>query len=146
MTGVKSTFGVIITEDEINTFQAIASDWYNRTKTHYTPEYWVPIQWAQRLTVKALQNEYITEPRRAHHLLYVSCGIPICTLSLDQKRYVTKIFLTPTTRFFITMWDKITVKFQCFFTLLRGMCFMAFPPVVKALHHLCTTGFGVLWY
>ncbi|TPP60810.1 Bestrophin [Fasciola gigantica] len=67
---VKNTFGVIITKDEINAFQSIASDWYTRTKTHYTPEYWVPIQWAQRLTIKALQSEYITEPRRAYHLIY----------------------------------------------------------------------------
>ncbi|VDP70700.1 unnamed protein product [Echinostoma caproni] len=91
---VRRTFGELITEEEINTFQSIASDWYERTKTRYTPEYWVPIQWAQRLTVKALQCEYIPEPKRAYHLLNVrsvTTFVPRCrqlNRFRDQLQYL----------------------------------------------------------
>ncbi|KAH8858683.1 Bestrophin-1 [Schistosoma japonicum] len=48
---------------EISSFERIAADWFRRTKTNYTPEYWIPIQWAQRLTLKALESGYITDPK-----------------------------------------------------------------------------------
>ncbi|CAH8588431.1 unnamed protein product [Schistosoma guineensis] len=64
---VKSSFGVLITEKEISSFERIAADWFRRTKTNYTPEYWVPIQWAQRLTLKALQSGYIDDPKVAFY-------------------------------------------------------------------------------
>ncbi|KAH8858685.1 Bestrophin-1 [Schistosoma japonicum] len=64
---VKSSFGVLITETEISSFERIAADWFRRTKTNYTPEYWIPIQWAQRLTLKALESGYITDPKVAFY-------------------------------------------------------------------------------
>ncbi|CAH8607614.1 unnamed protein product [Heterobilharzia americana] len=64
---VKSSFGVLITESEITSFERIAADWFRRTKTNYTPEYWIPIQWAQRLTLKALDSGYITDPKVAFY-------------------------------------------------------------------------------
>ncbi|TGZ66291.1 hypothetical protein CRM22_005403 [Opisthorchis felineus] len=68
-TKVKQTFGILITENEIAAFQNIASDFYRRNKTKYVPEYWIPIQWAQRLTLKALQKGYIFELKRANEIL-----------------------------------------------------------------------------
>ncbi|CAH8607809.1 unnamed protein product [Schistosoma rodhaini] len=64
---VKSSFGVLITEKEISSFERIAADWFRRTKTNYTPEYWIPIQWAQRITLKALQSGYIDDPKVAFY-------------------------------------------------------------------------------
>ncbi|CAH8862747.1 unnamed protein product [Trichobilharzia szidati] len=64
---VKSSFGVLITEAEISSFERIAADWFKRTKTNYTPEYWIPIQWAQRLTLKALDSGYISDPKVAFY-------------------------------------------------------------------------------
>ncbi|KAF5406139.1 Bestrophin [Paragonimus heterotremus] len=66
---VQRTFGLLITENEIATFQQIANSWFRRYKTNYIPEYWIPIQWAQRLTLKALQSGYIFEPRRATYII-----------------------------------------------------------------------------
>ncbi|OON22566.1 hypothetical protein X801_01533 [Opisthorchis viverrini] len=65
----KQTFGILITENEIAAFQNIASDFYRRNKTKYVPEYWIPIQWAQRLTLKSLQKGYIFELKRANEIL-----------------------------------------------------------------------------
>ncbi|CAH8529505.1 unnamed protein product [Schistosoma turkestanicum] len=64
---VKNSFGVLITETEISSFERIAADWFRRTKTNYTPEYWIPIQWAQRLTLKALDSGYISDPKVAFY-------------------------------------------------------------------------------
>ncbi|VDQ16047.1 unnamed protein product [Trichobilharzia regenti] len=69
---VKGSFGVLITEAEISSFERIAADWFKRTKTNYTPEYWIPIQWAQRLTLKALDSGYISDPKVAFYTVEVS--------------------------------------------------------------------------
>ncbi|CAL8104269.1 unnamed protein product [Calicophoron daubneyi] len=66
---VKRTFGIIITKDEIDAFERTAIECYRRTKTKYTPEYWIPIQWAQRLALKALQNGYILDPKTAYIII-----------------------------------------------------------------------------
>ncbi|KAA0188501.1 Bestrophin [Fasciolopsis buskii] len=66
---VKRTFGIIITEAEIEAFQRTAVECYRRTKTKYTPEYWIPIQWAQRLVLKALQSGYILDPKTAYYII-----------------------------------------------------------------------------
>ncbi|CAL8104255.1 unnamed protein product [Calicophoron daubneyi] len=66
---VERTFGKLITEDEIQTFVDIATNSYARTKCKYTPEYWVPIQWAQRVIFNALQAGYITDPKVAFQLI-----------------------------------------------------------------------------
>ena len=69
---VKRTFGMIITETEIAAFQRTAVECYRRTKTKYTPEYWIPIQWAQRLILKSLYAGYILDPKTAYYLIDVS--------------------------------------------------------------------------
>ncbi|TGZ66276.1 hypothetical protein CRM22_005402 [Opisthorchis felineus] len=66
---VKRTFGMIITEAEIAAFQRTAIECFRRTKTKYTPEYWIPIQWAQRLILKALYSGYILDPKTAYYLI-----------------------------------------------------------------------------
>ncbi|CAL8104260.1 unnamed protein product [Calicophoron daubneyi] len=63
---VRRTFGAIITPEEIETFARIASECYERTRQRYTPEYWIPIQWAQRIVLKALQSGYILDPKIAY--------------------------------------------------------------------------------
>ncbi|CAL8104258.1 unnamed protein product [Calicophoron daubneyi] len=59
---VKRTFGLLITRDEINTFRKIAAESFTRNKTGYIPEYWVPIQWAQHLTLNSIKGGYVSDP------------------------------------------------------------------------------------
>ncbi|KAA3681094.1 bestrophin, other [Paragonimus westermani] len=66
---VRRTFGIIITDADIAAFQRTAVECFRRTKVKYTPEYWIPIQWAQRLVLKALQSGYILDPKTAYYLI-----------------------------------------------------------------------------
>ncbi|KAF5406138.1 Bestrophin [Paragonimus heterotremus] len=66
---VRRTFGIIITDADIAAFQRTAVECFRRTKVKYTPEYWIPIQWAQRLVLKALQSGYILDPKIAYYLI-----------------------------------------------------------------------------
>lgn len=66
---VRSTFGILITESEILSFERIAADWFRRTKTKYTPEYWIPMQWAQRVVLKAYESGYINDPKTAYYTI-----------------------------------------------------------------------------
>ncbi|BHF82532.1 hypothetical protein SprV_0802567000 [Sparganum proliferum] len=66
---IRDTFGKIITEEEIRAFEAVAKQFFLRTRQRYLPEYWVPLQWAVRLVQKAGLNGHIAEPRLIGTLL-----------------------------------------------------------------------------
>jgi len=60
---VCETFGKIITEEEIKAFELVAKDYFKRTRQRYSPEYWVPLQWAVRLVQKAGLHGHISDPK-----------------------------------------------------------------------------------
>ncbi|CAH8645504.1 unnamed protein product, partial [Dicrocoelium dendriticum] len=66
---IKATFGLIITENEVTAFQNVAEGFYAHTKAKYLPEYWIPLQWAQRLVLNSLSAGYIQDLRKANELL-----------------------------------------------------------------------------
>uniref|UniRef100_A0A0V0JBM2 Bestrophin homolog n=1 Tax=Schistocephalus solidus TaxID=70667 RepID=A0A0V0JBM2_SCHSO len=60
---VQATFGAVILEKEINAFEEIARQHFQKTHKRYIPEAWIPIQWAVRLINKAGLHANITDPK-----------------------------------------------------------------------------------
>ncbi|VDL92023.1 unnamed protein product [Schistocephalus solidus] len=69
---VQATFGAVILEKEINAFEEIARQHFQKTHKRYIPEAWIPIQWAVRLINKAGLHANITDPKLIPNVIKVS--------------------------------------------------------------------------
>ncbi len=77
---IQDTFGKIITEPEIKAFEAVAKHYFKQTRQRYLPEYWVPLQWAVRLSQKAGLHGNIPDPRMIGYMFRVRphfCSLPL---------------------------------------------------------------------
>lgn len=56
---IHDTYGAIITDAEIKTFETIAIEKELVNEPNYVPEYWIPIQWASRVVQKCYIHKYL---------------------------------------------------------------------------------------